>query len=124
MVVDYQGLNIFTIKDKYLVPLMITLVEQVGGAKIFMKLDLKSAFNLIHIAQEDEWKTAFTCTYGLFKYIVIPFGLRNALVTFQRYINDVPREYIDRGIVVYINDIMIYCHEWVQQRSTAGRGRA
>ena len=87
---------------------MTTLVEQVAGAKIFKKLNFKSGFNLIHIAKGDEWKTAFTCRYGLFEYMVMPFGLSNAPATFQRYINDFLREYIDRGIVVYIDDIMMY----------------
>ena len=108
IVVDYWGLNAITIKDKYPVPLMTTLVEQVASAKIFTKLDLKSGFNLIRIAEGDEWKTAFTCRYRLFEYMVMPFGLSNAPATFQRYINNVLQEYIDRGIVVYIDDIIIY----------------
>ena len=81
-VVNYRGLNAITIKDKYPVPLMTTLVEQVAGTKIFTKLDLKSGFNLIRIAEGDKWKTAFTCRYGLFEYMVMPFRLSNAPATF------------------------------------------
>ena len=108
IVVNYRGLNTITIKDKYLVRLMTILVEQEAGAKIFMKLDLKRGINLIHNTKGDKWKTAFTCRYGLFEYMVMPFGLSNAPVTFQRYINDILREYINRGVVVYIDNIMIY----------------
>ena len=87
---------------------MTILVEQVANAKIFTKLDLKSGFNLICIAEGDKWKTAFTCRYRLFEYMVMPFGLSNAPARFQRYINDILCKYINRGVVVYINDIMIY----------------
>jgi hypothetical protein len=87
---------------------MSELRERLGKAKIFTKLDLKNGYNLIRIAEGDEWKTAFRTRYGLFEYLVMPFGLCNAPATFQAMINTVLRELLDEGVVVYIDDILIY----------------
>ena len=108
LVVDYRGLNAITIQDKYLIPLMTTLMEQVQESTWFTKLDLKNGFNLIRVKAGDEWKTAFKTRYGLYEYTVMPFGLTNAPLVFQRYVNEVLKEYIDRGVVAYIDDILIY----------------
>ena len=108
LVVDYRGLNAITIKDKYLIPLMTTLMEQVQESTWFTKLDLKNGFNLICVKAGDEWKTACRTRYGLYEYIIIPFGLTNAPSVFQRYVNEVPKESIDRGVVAYIDDILNY----------------
>src|SRR5258706_12463783 len=127
IVVDYRGLNAITIKDKYPIPLMTTLVEQVSGSKIYTKLDLKAGFNLLRIAAGDEWKTAFTSRYGLYEYLVMPFGLSNAPSVFQRYVNDILKERLDKGVNVYIDDIMIHTEtmeehvvlvRWVLQKLT------
>ena len=106
--VDYCGLNAITIKDKHLLPLMTTLMEQVRTSQVFTKLDLKLPFNLMRISKTDEWKTAFETSYGLYEYIVMPFGFINAPSVFQRHLNNILTEKIDRGVVVYINDILIY----------------
>ena len=82
--------------------------NQLKGAKYFTKLELRGAYNLIRIAEGDEWKTAFRTRYGLFEYLVMPFGLTNAPATFQTYMNDTLREYLDRFCVVYLDDILIY----------------
>src|SRR5258706_14235126 len=108
IVVDYRGLNAITIKDKYPIPLMTTLVEQVSGSKIYTKLDLKAGFNLLRIAAGDEWKTAFTSRYGLYEYLVMPFGLSNAPSVFQYYVNDILKKRLDKSINVYIDDIIIH----------------
>ena len=108
LAVDYHGLNAITIKDKYPIPLITTLMEQVQESTWFTKLDLKNGFNLIRVKAGDEWKTAFKTRYGLYEYTVIPFGLTNAPSVFQRYVNEVLKEYIDRGLVAYIDDILIY----------------
>ena len=108
LVVDYRGLNAITIKDKSPIPLMTTLLEQVQESTWFTKLDLKNGFNLIRVKAGDEWKTAFKTRYSLYEYTVMPFGLTNAPSVFQRYINEVLKEYIDRGVVAYIDDILIY----------------
>jgi len=105
IVVDSRGLNATTIKDKYPLPLMTTLMEQVGTSQIFSKLDLKLGFNLLRIAEGDEWKTAFKTRYGLYEYTVMPFGLTNALSVILRYLNNILADKIDRGVIVYVADI-------------------
>jgi hypothetical protein len=106
--VDYRGLNKVTIKDRTPLPLMTELRERLAKAKWFTLLDLKNGYNLIRIKEGDEWKTAFRTRYGLFEYTVMPFGLCNAPGTFQSMINDVLRDLLDAGTVVYIDDILIY----------------
>jgi len=108
IVVDYRGLNAITIIDKYPLPLITTLMEQVGTSQVFSKLDLKLGFNLLRIAEGDEWKTAFKTCYSLYEYMVMPFGLTNAPSVFQRHVNNILCEKIDCGVVVYIDDILIY----------------
>jgi hypothetical protein len=109
--VDYRGLNKVTIKDRTPLPLMSELCERLGRAKIFTKLDLKNGYNLIRIAEDDEWKTAFRTRYGLFEYRVMPFGLCNAPGTFQAMINKVLQELLDECVIVYIDDILIYLED-------------
>jgi len=127
IVVDYRGLNAITIKDKYPLPLMTTLMEQLGISQIFSKLDLKIGFNLLRIAEGDEWKTGFKTRYGPYEYTVMPFGVTNAPSVFQRHLINILAEKIDRGVVVYIADILIYSKteeehielvRWVLQRLT------
>src|SRR5436853_5838943 len=106
--VDYRGLNNVTGKNKYPLPLMDPLREQVKGATIFTKLDLRDKYYLIHIREGDEWKTAFRTQYSQFEYKVMPFGLCNAPATFQGMMNEVLREFLDQGVVVYLDDVLIY----------------
>ena len=87
---------------------METLREQVHGAKIFSKIDLRDGYYLIRIREGDEWKTAFCTRYGHFKYKVMPFGLCNAPATFQNMMQDILREFLEQGVVVYPDDILIY----------------
>jgi len=127
LVVDYRGLNAITIKDKHPLPLMTTLMEQVGTSQIFSKLDLKLGFNLLRVAEGDEWNTPFKTRYCLYEYTVVPFGLTNAPSVFQRHLNNILTEKIDRGVVVYIDAILIYSKteeehielvRWVLQKLT------
>ncbi|KAJ1116405.1 hypothetical protein NDU88_004617 [Pleurodeles waltl] len=106
--IDYRGLNKITIKNKYPLPLIPVLLEQVKKAKIYTKLDLRGAYHLVRMREGDEWKTAFKSRYGLFEYTVMPFGLCNAPAAFQFFLNDVLREYLDIFAIVYIDDILIY----------------
>lgn len=115
--VDYRGLNKVTIKDRTPLPLMTELRERLAKAKIFTLLDLKNGYNLIRIKEGDEWKTAFRTRYGLFEYTVMPFGLCNAPGTFQSMINDVLRDLLDAGTVVYIDDILIYSENEDEHRA-------
>jgi hypothetical protein len=82
--------------------------DQVQGSTIFIKIDLKSGYNLVCIKEGEEWKTAFRTLYGHFKYLVMPFGLANAPATFQDVMTKILRDLIDQGVVVYIDNILIY----------------
>ena len=106
--VDYRKLNNITIRNSYSLPLMDELRDRVQGAKFFTKLDLRDGYYLIRIKEGDEWKTDFQTRYGHFEYKVMPFGLANALATFQNMINDILREYLDQGVLAYLDDILIY----------------
>src|SRR6266481_430695 len=106
--VDYRGLNNVTVKNRYAPPLMNELRDRVAGAKVFTKLDLRDGYYLVRIKQGDEWKTAFRTRYGHFEYTVMPFGLSNAPATFQAMMNEVLKEFFDQGVVVYIDDVLIY----------------
>ena len=106
--VDYRGLNKVTILNRYPLPLMNELRDRVRGAKMFTKLDLKAGYNLIRIKEGDEWKTAFRSRYGHFEYLVMPFGLANAPATFQNMMNEIFKDMIDMGVVIYLDDILIY----------------
>ena len=85
--VDYRSLNDMTIKNRYPLPLITEALDRLQGAQIFTKLDVKDAYNRIRIKDGDEWKTAFRTRFGLFEYLVLPFGLTNAPASFQSYIN-------------------------------------
>ena len=119
--VDYRNLNKLTILNKYSLPLMDELRDRVAGAKAFTKLDLKVSYYLIRIKQGDEEKTAFRTCYGQYEYKVMPFSLVNAPATFQRMMNIILREFLDHGVVVYLDDILIYSEnmedhiKWVQK---------
>ena len=106
--VDYRQLNNITIKDRYPLPRIDEMFDRIQGSLFFSKLDLVSAYHRIRIAKGHEWKTAFRTKYGLFEYLVMPFGLTNAPATFQRFINNTIRDYLDKFAGVYLDDILIY----------------
>jgi len=106
--VDYRQLNKLTILNQNPLPLMTELRARVAGATIFSKLNLKDGYHLIQIKKCDEWKTAFLTRYGPYEYKVIPFGLVNAPATFQPMMHTILRGFLDRGIIVYRDDILIY----------------
>jgi hypothetical protein len=87
---------------------MSELQDRVQGAKIFTKIHLKNGYNLIRIKPGDEWKTAFKTRYGLYEYTVMPFGLSNAPATFQNMMNHIFRDLLGLGLIVYLDDILIY----------------
>jgi len=106
--VDYPQLNKLTILNKYPLLLMTELRETVAGATIFTKLDIKDGYQLIRIKKGDNGKTALHTRSGHYEYKVMPFGLVNALVTFQVMMNTILREFLDNRVVVYLDDILIY----------------
>jgi len=105
---DYRKLNQVTIPNRYPLLLMQELHDRVQGSQWFTKLDLKNGFNLIRIKEEDEWKTAFRTCYRLYEFQVMPFGLTNAPSTFQDMMNHVFSDMLDLGLLVYMDDILIY----------------
>ncbi|XP_075473251.1 uncharacterized protein LOC142504012 [Ascaphus truei] len=106
--IDYRELNKTTVKNRYPLPLIPELLEIIRSAKIFTKLDLRGAYNLVRIRPGDEWKTAFRTRYGHYEYLVMPFGLCNVPATFQHLINDVLRELLDQFVVAYLDDILVF----------------
>src|SRR5439155_21309540 len=106
--VNYRGLNKITIRNRYPLPLMNELRDRVTDAKRFTKLDLMIVYNSIRMKEGDEYKTAFRTRYGHFEWNVMSLGLCNAPATFQEYMNDLLREYLDQGVIVYLDDILIY----------------
>jgi hypothetical protein len=106
--VDYRGLNRITKKDRYPLPLIYETLRNISKAKWFTKLDVIAAFYKLRILEGDEWKTAFRTRYGLYEWMVTPFGLANAPSTFQKYVNWALRDYLDEFCSAYIDDILIY----------------
>ncbi len=106
--IDYRSLNENTVKFRYPLPLVPAALEQLRQARYYTKLDLRNAYNLIRIREGDEWKTAFSTTSGHYEYLVMPFGLANSPSVFQAFMNDVFRDMLDRWVIVYIDDILIY----------------
>ncbi|KAJ6436919.1 hypothetical protein O9K51_10455 [Purpureocillium lavendulum] len=106
--VDYRGLNKITKKNRTALPLISAILDRLGRAKLFTKLDLKDAYHRLRIRQGDEWKTAFRCHYGHYEYQVMPFGLVNAPASFQQYINYALEGLVDITCVVYLDDILIF----------------
>ncbi|KAL0152509.1 hypothetical protein M9458_052232 [Cirrhinus mrigala] len=106
--IDYRGLNNVTVKFRYPLPLVPPALEQLRKATIYTKLDLRSAYNLIRIKEGDEWKTAFLTTRGHYEYQVMSYGLANAPAVFQSFINEILKEFINKFVIAYIDDILIY----------------
>ncbi|KAK6303564.1 hypothetical protein J4Q44_G00260180 [Coregonus suidteri] len=106
--IDYRSLNQITVKYSYPLPLIATMTESLHGARFFTKLDLRSAYNLVRIREGDEWKTAFSTTSGHYEYLVMPYGLMNAPSVFQSFVDEIFRDMQGQGVVVYIDDILVY----------------
>ncbi|CAJ0959664.1 unnamed protein product [Ranitomeya imitator] len=125
--IDYRLLNKITVKFQYPLPLLSDLFARIKGASWFTKIDLRGAYNLVRIRQGDEWKTAFNTPEGHFEYLVMPFGLANAPSVFQSFMHDIFREYLDKFLIVYLDDILIFSDDWeshVKQQTYQGSLRA
>jgi hypothetical protein len=106
--VDYRGLNEITRKDRHKLPLISEALDRLKGAKYFTKLDIKDAYHNIRIRKGDEWKTTFGTRYGIYEYLVMPFGISNAPAAFQRWINRILKKYLDICCIVYLDDVLVY----------------
>ncbi|WVZ51513.1 LOW QUALITY PROTEIN: hypothetical protein U9M48_002657 [Paspalum notatum var. saurae] len=105
---DYRPLNAVTVKNKYIVPHIDILFDQLAGARVFSKIDLRSGYYQIKIREEDVPKTAFSTRYGLYEYLVMSFGLTNVSAFFMYMMNSVFMNELDKFVVVFIDDILIY----------------
>jgi hypothetical protein len=108
MCVDYRPLNAVTVKNKYPLPRIDILFDQLSKAKVFSKIDLRSGYHQIKIRPEDVPKTTFSTRYGLYEYLVMSFGLTNAPAHFMYLMNSVFMPKLDKFVVVFIDDILIY----------------
>ncbi|GBG91470.1 hypothetical protein CBR_g52426 [Chara braunii] len=108
MCIDYRGLNAITVKNVEPLPKIDDLLDRVQGCKYFSNIDLKSGYHQIEVNPDDQYKTVFRTRYGHYEFIVMPFGLTNAPMTFQRCMNDLFSPWLDRFVVVYLDDILVF----------------
>jgi hypothetical protein len=108
MCIDYQALNEVTIKNKYPLPRIQDLFDQLRRASVFSKIDLRSGYHQLRIRPSDILKTTFITMYGLYEYTVMSFGLTNVPAFFMNLMNNVFMDYLDMFVVVFIDDILIY----------------
>ena len=108
MCIDYRGLNLLTVKDKYPLPRIDDLLDILAGASVFTLMDMAQGYHQILVAEEDTFKTAFNTRYGQFEWVVMPFGLSNCPAMLQRTMNIIFKPYLDEFVMVYMDDVMVF----------------
>jgi hypothetical protein len=106
--IDFKQLNMVTIKNKYPLPIIDDLFDQLKGARIFSKIDLRLGYHQVRIREEDINKTTFRTRYGHYEFTIVPVELSNAPIVFICLMNGVFREYLDKFVIVFLDDILIY----------------
>jgi hypothetical protein len=106
--VDYHALNEVMVKNKYLLPRIDDMFDQLRGTCVFSEIDLRSGYHQLEVRECDIPRTAFVSRYGLYEFTVMSFGLTNAPACFIYMMNKVFMEYLDKFIVVFIDDILVY----------------